>query len=242
LRLFRARGIEGTKVETTRIARGRAGTRLAAIAAAGLILAVAAGVAQGSHTPLTSGEVHACTKNDGNVRIVLDPALCKSNEQAIGWSVRGPAGPQGPVGPRGAAGPPGPMGPVGATGATGATGPQGERGAPGPQGATGPAGPAGPPGVSGYVRVFGTLNDAGLTPTNENSPKTATVDCPKGTAVLSGGYSINGVTVGNVAEIAVIESSARSDTSWTVVAAEDNDVDVGSWSLKASAVCANVSP
>jgi len=71
------------------------------VLAAGATLGIAAGPGLANHTGLTAGEIHACTKNDGQVRIVVD-AECKSSEQAVSWSVQGP---KGDPGAPGAAGP-----------------------------------------------------------------------------------------------------------------------------------------
>jgi type VI secretion system secreted protein Hcp len=46
-------------------------------------------------------QIHACVKDSGDVRIVSSAAACKKNENAIDWSVTGPAGPQGLQGPKG---------------------------------------------------------------------------------------------------------------------------------------------
>jgi len=101
-------------------------------------------------------------KNNGNVRVVADAALCRVSEIAISWNAEGTQGPAGPAGP---AGPEGPMGPAG---------PAGADGAPGPAGPEGPVGPAGQAGdgvrtVAGIVNANGTKN--GVTPNGFTSTR-----------------------------------------------------------------------
>jgi hypothetical protein len=48
--------------------------------------------------------VHACVKDNGNVRIIGASEDCKAQETAQHWSITGPAGPAGPAGPGGPAG------------------------------------------------------------------------------------------------------------------------------------------
>jgi hypothetical protein len=75
---------------------------------------------------------HANTlERQGNLRLVSDPAHCKSNETAVEWGALGEQGPAGPTGP------------------TGPVGPAGEDGEPGVVGPVGPVGPAGPVGEQG---------------------------------------------------------------------------------------------
>jgi hypothetical protein len=104
--------------------------RLAAVVAAALGLAVgAAGAALDAL--LDDGVVNACrSKSTGTLRVPSAGLSCRSDEQPLQWSVRGPAGPAGASGPAGPAsvGPAGPAGPAGARGAPGATGPQGPPG------------------------------------------------------------------------------------------------------------------
>ena len=90
--------------------------------------------------------------------------------------VAGPAGAQGPQGPAGAQGP---------VGLTGPQGPPGPAGAQGTQGLTGPQGipgPGGTPGLSGVNEVLFTTTVA-----DAFSGQYATVYCPAGQTVISGG-------------------------------------------------------
>jgi hypothetical protein len=68
---------------------------------------------------------------------------------------------------------------------------------------------------------------------NSTTPKTVTVDCPGGRKVLSGGHSY---TTGT-ASVAVSQSEATDDDTWTVTA-EELDGFAGNWSVQAFAVCA----
>jgi hypothetical protein len=74
---------------------------------------------------------------------------------------------------------------------------------------------------------------------NETSPKTVTAPCSPGKKVLGGGYAVVAAS-GNPAEITVYVNQPTSDTIWTVTAAEDEDKDVGNWSLQAFVICATV--
>jgi hypothetical protein len=63
----------------------------------------------------------------GELRVVSDPAACRTNELPISWNAQGPKGDKGD---------------------------KGDPGLPGAQGVQGPEGPAGTPGVSGYEVVY----------------------------------------------------------------------------------------
>src|SRR5512139_865400 len=74
--------------------------------------------------------IYGCyKKNNGQLRIVKDPAQCRPPEVPITWNQIGPVGP---------------------------TGPQGEPGATGAMGPTGPTGPEGPEGPAGADPRFGS--------------------------------------------------------------------------------------
>jgi hypothetical protein len=57
---------------------------------------------------------------------------------------------------------------------------------------------------------------------------------------LGGGFLVT-VASGVLAEITVTESRATADNVWTVTGSEDNDSNVGNWSIQAFVVCANLS-
>jgi hypothetical protein len=122
--------------------------------------------------------IHACVKDNGQVRIVNAASDCKAQETHIQWNIIGSQGPKGDTGDTGAIGPAGPAGekgPKGDTGAqgakgdTGATGAQGDKGdtgatgAIGPVGATGPQGEVGPQGLQGLLGLQGPKGDTGAT-------------------------------------------------------------------------------
>jgi Collagen triple helix repeat (20 copies) len=118
--------------------------------------------------PDGAGVIHGCYAKSGGALRVIDGTVtnCKSGETALQWGVQGPQGPQGPQG---------------------AQGPQGPQGA---QGAQGPQGAAGTPGISGYEVVTGQATSDGVNTT------AATVSCPGGKKVLSGGWTASTVPAG----------------------------------------------
>lgn len=128
----------------------------ARIMLAGLVLgALLAGGVGWAAIPSADGTIEGCyrTSTDdqkGQLRVVEDPASCRSNELAIQWSregQRGDTGPQGIRGPQGEAGATGPAGPKGDKGDTGAAGRDGTNGADGLPGANGVDGAPGAPGA-----------------------------------------------------------------------------------------------
>ena len=67
--------------------------------------------------PDSAGIIHACyANNNGDLRVVDDPATCKNNEIALQWGKTGPQGPQGVPGPQGPQGVQGPQGNPGTNG------------------------------------------------------------------------------------------------------------------------------
>ena len=126
------------------------------------------GVAAYAAIPDSSGVIHGCYDNGGNVK-VIDTAVttsCPKGYTPLNWSQTGPQGPQGATGPAGPAGPTGPAGPAGAKGDTGDTGPAGPV-------VTGPA-------------VGQTYSLGGLTEHIFDAV------CPSGDVVISGGWSSGG--------------------------------------------------
>jgi hypothetical protein len=101
------------------------------------------------------GEIHACVNPAGQIRIVGDPADCKSQETRLTWNIIGPPGPKGDKGD------PGPTGPQGATGSTGPPGPKGDKGDQGDPGQTGATGPTGATGATGPMGPTGPKGDKG---------------------------------------------------------------------------------
>ena len=137
--------------------------------AAVAIFAIAGGIAYAS-IPDAAGVINGCyrTSTDdqkGQLRVVEDPANCRSNEQPIQWSQRGVAG---------------------ATGAAGPVGPQGAKGDQGIQGIQGAQGPAGADGQDGSDGQDGADGEAGA---NGSSPTVAQL--PPGNGQCdSGGVAI----------------------------------------------------
>ena len=115
------------------------------------LVAVLAVLASAAYAFGDGGEIHACVKDNGQVRIVKPGSDCKDQETHLVWNVVGPQGergPQGETGPQGEVGPAGPRGDFGPRGPQGEVGPQGEQGEVGPLGEPGREGPAGGNGVS----------------------------------------------------------------------------------------------
>lgn len=107
----------------------------------------------------TTSVIYACTKTNGDLRIVASSKSCLKNEKLLSWNVIGPKGEKGAKGDKGDPGDKGSVGPTGAkgdTGATGATGPQGSSGNTGATGATGPTGATGTQGPQGIPGNPGT--------------------------------------------------------------------------------------
>jgi hypothetical protein len=150
--------------------------------AIGIVAALS--IIAGAAYALTDGGVviHACVKDNGQVRIVNEASECKAQETHIFWNITGPqgqqgqkgdkgdpgapgaAGAQGPAGSEGDTGPAGPdgaVGPQGQQGADGAPGLQGPMGATGPKGDIGPAGPVGGTGPAGPAGASGPQGPQG---------------------------------------------------------------------------------
>ena|GEM_PF-2398175 len=106
---------------------------------------------------------------------------------------QGPSEPTGPQDPQGATAPQGLQGPAGRTQVymvSGPTGPAGAQGATGPLGSPGPQGPPGPSGAQTLAKtqkVYGAPSGR-LAP--GGASVTATVSCPTGSVIVSGGYQI----------------------------------------------------
>ena len=126
-----------------------------------LVLGMMAGTA---YAFTDGGVIHACVKDDGQVRIVKETSDCKSQETYIEWSIVGPRGEKGDQGSQGEMGPVGPQGPQGENGIQGLQGLQGEKGEKGDtgnQGLIGLPGIQGPEGPQGVQGIPGNLVLAG---------------------------------------------------------------------------------
>ena len=76
-----------------------------------LLLAVGVTVALANGT-----DIHACVKDNGEIRIVDGSDDCKNSETALEWNIVGPDGPSGSSGADGSDGAQGPAGPQGPPG------------------------------------------------------------------------------------------------------------------------------
>jgi hypothetical protein len=173
----------------------------------------------------------------------------------------GPEGPAGPAGAKGETGAAGPAGQNGATGSPGLTGAQGENGAQGAQGETGTKGDKGSTGNTGDKGETGARGDKGdtgaqgdpgavgaqgpqgppgpaniraafaVSDSNPNDVKSANAVCPNGTAVISGGYTLQGPASISITVV------ATQNNGWFVQAQETDPV-LTDWSLAVFALCA----
>ena len=127
----------------------------------GIILAL--GIIAGTAYAFTDGGViHACVKDDGQVRIVKRTSDCKPQETYLEWSIVGPKGEKGDQGSQGEMGPVGPAAPQGEQGIQGEIGPMGLQGPQGEKGDTGDMGAIGPAGSVGATGAKGDMGDTGL--------------------------------------------------------------------------------
>jgi hypothetical protein len=169
------------------------------------------------------GIIYSCiTKSTGNIRIVVTPDSCKSNEALLSWSIPGPQGTQGLAGPQGPIGPIGPAGPQGAQGPQGLKGDTGATGAAGPAGSVGPAGPQGPQGLRGDTGAVGPAGPTGPTgatgATGDTGPQSPAGVADGITKVVHGTMGINGEVI--------------HGTDWVVgVIHDDSDLDTTSRSI-----------
>jgi hypothetical protein len=149
---------------------------------------------------------------------------------------------------------PGPTGPAGAKGDTGPAGPQGLSGPQGPQGPTGPAGDDGPPGPAGpglkNPHIVSYETDA-----DNTNYKTASIACPTGERVISGGAAVTPESSGRAfVSRSVPYISGADNQGWSASATEVraqaettpdvtpvDEPDGFGWSLSVYALCAKVS-
>jgi len=182
--------------------RGRT-CRLVVATIAALAIVVAAGVAWAT-IPDGSGVIHSCFKKQGGALRLIDPGAGGN----CGSSENTLSWTQ--------------TGPGGVQGVQGIQGPQGDQGVQGKQG---------PPGVG--VSDYQVITALGTTATQGNDAYgTASADCPDGTRVVGGGFSLP-----STQNLSVEESSAslsQFGDSWTVTAWGD-----AGWVFVAYAVCVN---
>jgi hypothetical protein len=73
--------------------------------------------------------------------------------------------------------------------------------------------------------------------TSNGQTATATATCPASKVAVGGGGTITGVTSGSIGQLALVSSSATSDTVWTVVSAVRAASGVGNYTLTAYVIC-----
>jgi len=118
-----------------------------------------------------STKIRACVSDDGGAMRYVRSASkkCRSDEELVTWSEKGPKGLIGLTGEKGdtgEAGPAGPVGPAGPIGPPGTNGANGSDGATGPRGATGETGATGSPGASGSAGASGAAGKTVLSGTS----------------------------------------------------------------------------
>ena len=157
----------------------------------------------------------------------------------------GPPGPAGPAGPAGSKGPSGDRGPGGSQGLPGPSGPQGPGG---PPGDNGPPGPAGQGFKSSHI--VGFEGD-----TNNENYKVASVACPTGEQVISGGAAVTPENSGRVKIVRTVPYISGNDNQgWAAAAVEIRaqaettpdttpvgEPDSFQWSISVYATCVKVS-
>ncbi len=157
----------------------------------------------------------------------------------------------GPPGPTGLPGLAGAKGASGGRGPQGGPGPSGAQGFPGPSGAPGPNGSTGPPGPS--IRLPHIVSFE--SDTNANNYKSASIACPTGERVISGGVAVTPESTGRVKMVRSVPYVSGDDSQgWSGAAAEvraqaetDPDVtpvdepDSYEWSLSVYATCVRLS-
>jgi hypothetical protein len=154
---------------------------LLALAALGILVAVATDTAEARSLVAADGTIHGCAnKRSGALRVVSAKRHCRRGEIALTFQEQGPTGAAGSPGPAGApgqqgprgetgspgtqglAGPTGPLGPIGPRGTQGATGQTGATGQEGDQGPTGPTGDTGAQGIQGPTGLTGSTGPQGI--------------------------------------------------------------------------------
>ena len=174
-----------------------------ALIAALVALAVGAGAASATSL-ITGGQIAPHTITQANLATGVLAKLAKTGLDGVPGAAgaTGAVGAQGQQGPQGVPGPQGPQGPTGqGIGIPGATGPQGPQGDPGAPGSQGPAGASF--NLSNITYVTGA--SVSISPGGYGS---ATAVCPKGTQIISGGYTGYGTSVQ--------EDYAEDKTTWYV--------------------------
>ena len=193
--------------------------RSGALAVAALLTALASSSFAAGVLPLSAASVAGTQLKGGAVtavkiaagaassRAVRDGTLLRRNIAPT--ASLGPTGPLGSIGQTGAAGQRGPVGPVGARGPTG---PRGPAGAPGSKGATGVRGAAPIP------QHYFVFTHPGFIHIPANAEQTATLACPEGTRVISGGPTDDFVIAGAPVRPHTLMASVpnAAGTGWVV--------------------------
>jgi hypothetical protein len=195
-------------------------TLLTALASAFAVSAIAGGVAYAT-VPDEAGVINGCYRTSlddqrGQLRVVDDPASCRSNEMAIHWNQKGPQGIQGIQGIQGE---------------TGATGPQGPKGDKGDTGETGPAGTNGTNGVSGFEVLETSLDVA------PGASASLIVECPPGKTVLQGSWTPRAPGLTATAEFFTFAGPSPASGTYHVIVEHESGLNRFPVTVTASASC-----
>lgn len=171
---------------------------LVSLALAGGALLASAGVAVATGQLIgADNTINGCYRaaeddRKGELRLVSDPASCRSNELPIAWNVQGPKGDQGSQGIQGEPGPQGLQGPKGDQGPQGIQGQPGLDGIQGPTGEKGDKGDAGAAGSSAAMNLVHRDGSTELPPATEQGPGYAEkfVACAPGERAVGGGVEV----------------------------------------------------
>ena len=176
------------------------------------VLVMTGSVAFAAH--INPNEIHVCYKNNnGQMRLINDPANCLNSETSISWNQTGV---QGPVGP---AGVPGPVGPSG------------------PQGPIGPVGPSGVLGNVTYAFADSTTADQIFAAATAQCP-TGTLATGGGWNMI-GTIGVGS----NLDSFLVIANAPTDGTGWQVSIRRSGATGNGrAWGVRTFAICADVSP
>jgi hypothetical protein len=212
-----------------------------AVVAAGILVGSAGAAFATGHVIGANNTINGCYRvadddRKGEVRVVNDPASCRSNELPIAWNVQGPKGDSGPAGLMGDTGPKGDTGPTGPPGETGPKGDQGQQGIAGDRGPQGIQGEKGDPGPAGTVSS--QMYRVVVGPAVTSSSAEATADCPDSAWKAVGGGFFHRVAPANRAHIRWSRPKIPNGEGWSIFF--EGQVPGESVTVNAYAVCVAV--
>jgi hypothetical protein len=202
----------------------------------GLLVLLLAFVGGAAYAYAEDGVIHACVKDNGQVRIVNAASDCKAQETHIQWNIIGSQGPKGDTGDTGAIGPAGPAGEKGPKGDTGAQGAKGDTGATGAQGEKGDTGATGAQGVPGVVRSYSKYHYFTVA-----GPATGRSDvyCDSGDIATGGGFDL-WPYIDNVYVTSSVPQSNYNGEGWLVNFQNSNAGTIAN--VTVIVICADITP